>query len=53
MAAYKAVKRVEAVINADSLGYISIEGLVRGICKADRDSHGRPMSGVLDRGLSC
>jgi amidophosphoribosyltransferase len=31
VAAYKAVKGVEAVINADSLGYISVEGLVRSI----------------------
>ncbi len=31
VAAHKAVKGVEAVINADSLGYISLEGLVRSI----------------------
>ncbi len=31
VAAHKAVKGVEAVINADSLGYISIEGLVSSI----------------------
>ncbi|GFO97100.1 amidophosphoribosyl transferase [groundwater metagenome] len=31
VAAHKAVKGVEALINADSLGYISIEGLVRSI----------------------
>ena len=31
VAAHKAVKGVEAVINADSLGYISIDGLVRSI----------------------
>ncbi len=31
VAAYKAVKGVEAVINADSLGYVSIEGLVKSI----------------------
>ncbi|KCZ70573.1 amidophosphoribosyltransferase [Candidatus Methanoperedens nitroreducens] len=31
VAAHKAVKGVEAVINADSLGYLSIEGLVRSI----------------------
>jgi amidophosphoribosyltransferase len=31
VAAHKAVKGVEAVINADSLGYISIEGLVNSI----------------------
>ncbi len=31
VAAYKAVKGVEAVINADSLGYLSIEGLVKSI----------------------
>ncbi len=31
VAAHKAVKGVEAVINADSLGYISIEGLVKSI----------------------
>lgn len=31
VAAHKAVKGVEAVINADSLGYLSIEGLVRAI----------------------
>ncbi len=31
VAAYKAVKGVEALINADSLGYISINGLVKSI----------------------
>lgn len=31
VAAYKAVKGVEAVINADSLGYISVEGLVKSV----------------------
>ncbi len=31
VAAHKAVKGVEAVINADSLGYISLEGLVKSI----------------------
>lgn len=31
VAAHKAVKGVEAAINSDSLGYISIEGLVRSI----------------------
>ena len=31
VAAHKAVKGVEAAINADSLGYISIEGLVRSV----------------------
>ena len=31
VAAHKAVKGVEAVINADSLGYLSIEGLVKSI----------------------
>ncbi|MCZ7372681.1 MAG: amidophosphoribosyltransferase [Candidatus Methanoperedens sp.] len=31
IAAHKAVKGVEAVINADSLGYISIDGLVKSI----------------------
>lgn len=31
VAAYKAVKGVEALINADSLGYLSIEGLVKSI----------------------
>ncbi|HLB71370.1 MAG: amidophosphoribosyltransferase [Candidatus Methanoperedens sp.] len=31
VAAHKAVKGVEALINADSLGYVSIEGLVRSI----------------------
>ncbi|MCX9012379.1 MAG: amidophosphoribosyltransferase [Candidatus Methanoperedens sp.] len=31
VAAHKAVKGVEAVINADSLGYVSIDGLVRSI----------------------
>ncbi|MCZ7405058.1 MAG: amidophosphoribosyltransferase, partial [Candidatus Methanoperedens sp.] len=31
VAAYKSVKGVEALINADSLGYLSIEGLVSSI----------------------
>jgi amidophosphoribosyltransferase len=31
IAAHKAVKGVEALINADSLGYLSIEGLVKSI----------------------
>lgn len=31
VAAYKSVKGVEAVINADSLGYTSVEGLVKSI----------------------
>jgi amidophosphoribosyltransferase len=32
IAAYKTFSNVEAVINTDSLGYVSNEGLVKAIC---------------------